>query len=473
MGGARRGLTEVSLYAATCALLVVALVSPRPGHPVLVAVAVLLPVLGVLDRTLFLAARGEHYWTTLMVFVLASDFVPGAKLVQASLWFWAGFSKLNHHFPAVVCVMTSNSPVMRLRSFRRLMYRHYPDDLSPSRLAALMSYLGTALEFTVPVLLLAGSGGALTVAGLVLMLVLHAYVTSNVPMGVPIEWNLLVVYGAFFLFWQHAAEGLAGITAPVVALALVMCVALPLLGNVFPSRVSFLMAMRYYAGNWAYSIWLFRGDSYRKLDRLTKSSAWIHDQLDRMYDHATSVGIFGKVMAFRLMHLHGRAIPLVLHRAVSRLEDYEWVDGEVVAGLALGWNFGDGHLHDERLLRALQPQCGFEPGELRCIMVESQPLGRQTLAYRILDAATGPLDRGEVDVRRLRTLQPWDEAVAQHTVGVCTPAGLLAQPSTPTQQLSVPSTVTVELPLSVRSCAEENVAVLPVDRSVPPDPVNT
>jgi hypothetical protein len=305
--------------------------------------------------------------------------------------------------------MTSNSPVMRLRSFRRLMYRRYPDDVSPSRLAVLMSYMGTGLEFTVPVLLLSGRGGALTVAGLVLMLVLHAYVTSNVPMGVPIEWNLLVVYGAFFLFWQHASDGLAGLTAPVAALVLVMCVALPLLGNFVPSRMSFLMAMRYYAGNWAYSVWLFRGDSYRKLDRLTKSSAWIYDQLDRLYDHATSVGIFGKVMAFRLMHLHGRAIPLVLRRAVPRLEDYEWVDGEVVAGLALGWNFGDGHLHDERLLRAIQHQCDFEPGELRCIMVESQPLGRQTLAYRIVDAATGPLDGGEVDVRQLRALQPWEE----------------------------------------------------------------
>src|ERR1051325_8875753 len=146
--------------------------------------------------------------------------------------------------------------------------------------------------------------------------------------------------------------------------------------------------MRYYAGNWAYSIWLFRGESYRKLDRLKTSSAWIYDQLDRFYDRPTSVGLFGKVMGFRLMHLHGRALPVLLPKAVERLEDYEWVDGEAVAGMVLGWNFGDGHLHREELLAAVQEQCGFEEGELRTIFVEAQPLGRASMAYRIHDAKT-------------------------------------------------------------------------------------
>jgi hypothetical protein len=410
IGASRRGIIDVSLYAATCGLLIATLESPIPSAGELIGIVTLVAALGILDKTLFLAARGEHYWTTTMVFVLASNFVPGAKVVQAALWFWAGFSKLNHHFPAVVCVMTSNSPIMRLQWFRRRMYERYPDDLTPSRLAVLMSYMGTALEFSVPVLLILGRGGAITVAGLILMLVLHVYVTSNVPMGVPIEWNFLMVYGGFFLFWKHAADGFNGITGPVIALVLLMCVVVPLLGNVFPSRVSFLMAMRYYAGNWAYSIWLFKGDSYRKLDRLTKSSPWIYDQLGRLYDRATSIGIFGKVMAFRLMHLHGRALPIILPEAVAHIEDYEWVDGEVVAGLALGWNFGEGHLHGEQLLRSLQEQCGFEAGELRVIMVESQPFGRHTLHYRIHDARTGLVAGGDVEVRELRTRQPWELA---------------------------------------------------------------
>ena len=85
----------------------------------------------------------------------------------------------------------------------------------------------------------------------------------------------------------------------------------------------------------------------------------------------------------------------------------EYLDGELIAGMALGWNFGDGHLHDERLLSAIQAQCGFEEGELRCVFVESQPLGRGRLAYRIVDAKTGELERGALDVAELRTRQPW------------------------------------------------------------------
>ena len=168
------------------------------------------------------------------------------------------------------------------------------------------------------------------------------------------------------------------------------------------------MAMRYYAGNWAYSIWLFKGETYRKLARLTTSSPWVYDQLARFYDKRTAVGLVGKVMGFRLMHLHGRALPILVPKAVDRFEDYEWMDGEIVAGLALGWNFGEGHLHQEQLLESIQAQCGFEAGELRCIFVESQPMGGSTLAYRIVDAKTGEMERGELPIAELRSRQPWE-----------------------------------------------------------------
>ena len=64
--------------------------------------------------------------------ILAGSQIPGAKAVHAALWFWAGFSKLNHHFPSVVGVMTSNSPFTRFAWIRRIMYRDYPADLAPS-----------------------------------------------------------------------------------------------------------------------------------------------------------------------------------------------------------------------------------------------------------------------------------------------------------------------------------------------------
>jgi hypothetical protein len=408
LGGTRRSWLDVGLYLALLVLSFRALVAPALDAGMIVPIVVIVPVIGLADRTIFLALRAEHYWTTLVCFAVAGNWIAGAKAVQIALWFWAGFSKLNHHFPTVVCVMISNSPLVRLPGLRRRMYRSYPDDLRPSRLAVAMSHAGTALELSVPIILLVSPGGTSLVIGIILMLALHLFITGNVPLGVPIEWNVMVVYGAFALFWAHPEVTVQDLGSPALAVFLaIMLVALPLFGNLVPSRLSFLLAMRFYAGNWAYGVWLFRGESYRKLDRLTKASPWVYDQLDRFYDRPTSIGLVGKVMGFRLMHLQGRALSVLIPKAVERLEDYEYVDGEIVAGIVLGWNFGDGHLHREPLLRAVQDQCGFLPGELRCIFVEGQPFGRATMSYRIHDAATGLLEDGTLDVRAMRQRQPW------------------------------------------------------------------
>ena len=146
LGGTRRTWLDVALYLALLVVLVRALLASELDAALLVPIVVLVPLVGLADRTIFLALRAEHYWTMTVCFAFASDWIAGAKAVQLALWFWAGFSKLNHHFPTVVCVMTSNSPFTRFGWLRRRMYRHYPDDLRPSRLAEWMAHAGTALE---------------------------------------------------------------------------------------------------------------------------------------------------------------------------------------------------------------------------------------------------------------------------------------------------------------------------------------
>jgi hypothetical protein len=408
IGAVRRGVLDVAAYAALLVLAARALVAAEPGFAHFAALAGALGLCGVLDKTLFLAARAEHYGTTVVCF-LWRDWLPGAMTVQLALWFWAGFSKLNHHFPTVACVMTSNGPILRSQWLRKRMYRDYPRDLRPSRLAAWLAHGGTLLEFAVPVAFVLTPRGVAPVAAIALMIALHVYIVQNVPMGVPIEWNAMVAYAGFALFWAHPEVRPWDAAVPLGALTVAAAWLLPLAGNLFPSRISFLLAMRYYAGNWAFSIWLLRGEAYKKLERLTTSAGWIYDQLARFYDRATAVGLVGKVMAFRLMHLHGRALPALVPKAVERFEDYEWLDGEIVAGLVLGYNFGEGHLHQEQLLAAVQAQCSFEPGELRCIFVESQPLGQGELEWRIADAATGTLERGALPVAELRARQPWGD----------------------------------------------------------------
>jgi hypothetical protein len=170
--------------------------------------------------------------------------------------------------------------------------------------------------------------------------------------------------------------------------------------------------MRYYAGNWAYSVWLFKGDAEQKLDQhIKKAALGGRKQLLDMNDQDVDMvdAMLCKVPVFRLMHVQGRILHDLLPKACPNVEDYVFHDGEAVAGLVLGWNFGDGHLHQERLLAAVQQECQFEEGELRCIFVESQPIHRPYLAYRICDAKTGQLEAGEVAVKTLLTRQPWPE----------------------------------------------------------------
>jgi hypothetical protein len=411
VGGPTRGVVDVAEYLALVAFALRALVAPSPGLDHFLPLALLIPGLGILDKTVFLAARAEHFWVMIVCFATTPSWLPGAMAVALALWFWAGVSKLNHHFPAVACVMTSNAPLTRLPWLRKAMYRSFPSDLRPSKLAEGIAHGGTLLELAVPLAFLLTPLGTPPLFAIVLMLMLHAYITSNVPMGVPLEWNVIVAYGGFALFWAHPDVSVLSLEPTwLLPFVLAFTVGLPLVGNLFPSRISFLLAMRYYAGNWAYSVWLFRGQSHERLAKLTTSSAWVPDQLARFYDRRTSVGLVGKVMAFRLMHLQGRALPLLIPKAVARLEDYEWLDGELVAGMVLGWNFGEGHLHQEQLLRSVQAQCGFEEGELRCVFVESQPLFGSKLAYRVVDAKTGLLEAGALDVAELRTRQPWEGA---------------------------------------------------------------
>ena len=86
--------------------------------------------------------------------------------------------------------------------------------------------------------------------------------------------------------------------------------------------------------------------------------------------------------------------------------------------MVAGWNFGDGHFHDDRLLRIVQEQCEFEPGELRMVYLESQPAHIQRQRYRIYDAATGLIEEGWVDVAEMVSRGPWLEESFEFPVEV-------------------------------------------------------
>ena len=412
IGGITRNWLDVALYAANHLFLLRALVAPEVTPDLLWPSFVLIPLMGVLDKTLFLAARAEHYYVALVCFTFAAGdalWISACKVVWGAIWFWAATSKVNDHFPSVIQVMMNNGPFFP-KWLKRRLFVDYPDDLRPSRLAAFMSRMGTATEYALPFVLLTSQNEIVTALTLFVMVCFHGYIAINNPSGMPIEWNILMIYGGIFLFGFHPeASPTAILQLPALAAFLFFCLfAVPCYGNLFPSRVSFLLAMRYYAGNWAYNIWLVRKGSAHKFKKLKKAAGTMREQLEKLLPDATMVDVaLTMSMAHRFMHLEGRPLLEALPRAVHNIDDYEWFEGEVLGGMILGWNFGDGHLNDERLLRSIQPQCGFEPGEVRVVMVEGQPLFGSTMHWKIVDAATGLVDEGKTTISRMKGLQPW------------------------------------------------------------------
>lgn len=412
IGGSTRNWLDVLLYAANTLFLVRALIAPELTVALLMPPAILIPLLGITDKTVFLAARAEHYWVALVCLAFAAEgtlWISGAKLVWLAIWFWAATSKLNQHFPSVIAVMLTNSPLIPAW-FHKKLYTDFPHDLRPSRLAAFMAHWGTFVEYTFPFVLLASDGGPVTTVALVVMLGFHSFIGGNFPMGMPVEWNVAMVLGGLFLFGGNPTVSVFDLTTMPLLLGFLVffLFAIPLYGNFVPSRVSFLMAMRYYAGNWAYSVWLFRGNSQDKLDQLPRWNSSMRSQLGRLIQDEDELG--GALMmtpSFRLMHIQGRALHDALPRAVDNLNDYEWVDGELIAGQVIGWNFGDGHLHHLQLLKSIQEKCQFEPGELRVVMVESQPMAGDSMAWVIADAADGVLETGESKIAEMTQRQPW------------------------------------------------------------------
>ncbi|MGI8512275.1 MAG: DUF3556 domain-containing protein, partial [Solirubrobacteraceae bacterium] len=380
--------------------------------PVAIAVLLgLLLLLGLRDKVPYLAARPEIYGLLLVVFLFPVDqLVVAAQIVFVCIWWGAAASKLNRHFPFVVSVMTSNTPWNWSQTMKRRLWRNHPEDVRPGPLAALAAHTGTVIEFGLPLLLLVTHGGTLGTVAVVGMILFHVHITSTFPLGVPLEWNLFMIFGILFLFGHYGEVPLSTLDDPLlIGVILLSGVLLPIAGNLWPEKVSFLTSMRYYAGNWATSQWLFRRDgAEEKFDRsIVKPAPIVVDQLAKLYGSDMAELMLYKGLAFRAMHSHGRALNGLLPRAVDDVERYAIREGEFIAGLAAGWNFGEGHFHHEQLLEAVQERCGFAEGELRVIMLESQPAQVQRQRYRIHDAATGLIEEGWVSVSDMVERQPW------------------------------------------------------------------
>ena len=341
------------------------------------------------------------------------DMIVAVKIAMVIIWMGAGVSKFGRHTSNVVAPMLSNTPWITSLRFKRSLYRDFPTDIRPSKVSSAFTHLGgTIVELTLPLILLFSTNTTITLLAILGMVIFHLVITSTFPLAVPLEWNVFFIFTVGFLFWNFPVGdgyGVGDMSSPwLLAAVLVGLLFFPILGNLRPDLVSFLPSMRQYAGNWASATWAFRGDRENLLnEHIIKASTNQVDQLTAAYGPEVAEIFMQKAMAWRTMHSQGRGLVSLMMRHLDRLENYSIREGEFTCSTLLGWQFGDAHLHDERLIGAVQKRCNFAPGELIVVYIESQPIHKKTQAYRVIDAALGVVERGTYVVSDATDEQPW------------------------------------------------------------------
>jgi Transmembrane protein of unknown function (DUF3556) len=429
--GDRRTWFDIGLYVALLASLAVPLLSPGvhsdslskavPDNTsglvnpaLLIAPIVLLVLNGLRDKTIFLASRGEQYLPVLVIFAVLPfvNMIIALKMVIVVVWVGAGFSKFGKHFSNVIGPMVSNTPYA-FKWLRRAHYRNFPRDLRPSRLADFMAHVnGTTVEIVAPLVLFFSTNKWLTLAAALFMVGFHLFIISTFPLAVPLEWNVVFGYTTIFLFlgfpnWNGYAPW--NMTPPW--LALIVAAALlfyPVLGNLRPDKVSFLPSMRQYAGNWASAVWTFAPGAEQKLDRVTRSAS---NQIDQFiaagYEPEWAEITLQKTTAWRSMHSQARGLYSLLLTHLPDIDTRTVREGEFVCNSLIGFNFGDGHLHNADMIQAVQREAAFEPGECVIAWVESEAFGSGVQHYQLIDAALGVVERGTWKVSDAVAEQPW------------------------------------------------------------------
>jgi hypothetical protein len=271
---------------------------------------------------------------------------------------------------------------------------------------------GTTCEIVMPLVLLFSPWPWMTWVAIVSIWMLHTFIISTFPLAVPLEWNVFFMFCVAFLFGNFkAGEGYGVGDMNPTLLAVVLCMALfPIvLGALRPQYVSFLVGMKQYAGNWASATFSLRSKEIedRINVKIVKAADNQIDQLEPLFGKEISEIFIQKAVAFRMMHPMGRMHISGLMCHVDNLDNRIQREGEFLSNVLTGWNFGDGHCLDERLIAAWQERCQYEPGDVVAVFTESQPAFTKMVQYRVIDAALGTVEKGWYHNDDAYHEQPW------------------------------------------------------------------
>mmetsp|Transcript_80148 Transcript_80148/g.226883 ORF Transcript_80148/g.226883 Transcript_80148/m.226883 type:complete len:557 (-) Transcript_80148:24-1694(-) len=397
--GGLRTKTTVALFVAYCMALLAALAAPAVGPWQVAPVLALLAALVPFDVLPFFASRGEHYVYQAVCFMFpGQQWRFGCQMVQVALWTGAGLSKVGPWFKHVVAFMVPNCVFLApcVPAVRRALHRDAPKDLRPSAACALLAAGGTATELVMGWLCLFEPTRQW---GVRLALVFHSYILSMTPIASVFEWNIYSMLMANHLFaGEEAAVWPPPALAPTLKWFLVVALLLvPLLGQLRPSWVPFLMAYRPYAGNWRAMWCVLADEAVPKLRRLRTFGSPLLGERGRpllgaepRFEEHLDYFCNALLMFFP----NYRALPSIIE-AVERRRGWAAGTARVLAQVPLenyitGWSLWIGWGVFRDIFRAtVQEVCGFAVGE--CFFVFFEPMGLfgRVVRWRVVDVSSG------------------------------------------------------------------------------------
>eukprot|EP00929_Paragymnodinium_shiwhaense_P039526 TRINITY_DN20743_c0_g1_i2.p1 TRINITY_DN20743_c0_g1~~TRINITY_DN20743_c0_g1_i2.p1 ORF type:complete len:567 (-),score=54.49 TRINITY_DN20743_c0_g1_i2:571-2271(-) len=394
---AKRSMLQVLLYIAYVTALVYAI--REPSFTRVTITNIMLAAATVGDFTIFLASRGEHYGY-MMVCMCFPDWIAGCQWCQLMLWLMVGCSKCGPWFKYAIQVLVKDAvwtPCLPELFSARFFHKDFEnDDYTPSRATHCLGYLGAAGEWLLPICCVASAPGEVVnrigVAG---MIAYHAFIWCTLPTASVFEWQYFTMIMTYFLYGLHP---LAFPTSSpfLVAFLVVVLLVFPVVGQLKPTLVPFLLAYRQYAGNWRMGMMLLRRKSKAKFERLKTYESiyfWEHAPKEMGGERAQFITFapFLVVPQFRGVFSIMEAF---FEQTNTSTDDFWLVLQFPFVNAVMGWNLGGGwEINRECWRNAMVDICGLEPGDMYMVMCEPvEALPPYNLAYRVMDMAKGPND---------------------------------------------------------------------------------
>jgi len=382
----------------------------------------------VFDFSIYNASRGEHY-VYMLVCLSFPDWRSGMQCVQLALWCWAGVSKMGPWFQYVIPFITKDSilsPCLPSTLLAKLLLKDYPRDLNPSTFTIITAWTGAFLEILFPAFCTASS--AVRLVGVFGMIAYHAFIGMCMPFASVFEWNWFCVIVAYYMFCLNE---FSLPTSPLLqAFLFIVLVVIPIIGQLYPTLVPFLLAYRPYAGNWRFQWYVLHKDALPKHQKLkTWEDPFVASNARWMYSWFGSWGQKSMQLISRFDYFFTASVLYVpayrpLISVLERLceeNGWKWDDvycsfSEPYQNQVFGWSLGTGWIAARECTReAFNSICKFSKAEMYFIQFEpSQPFpcGKDhVVQFRCFDVTEGPENaqiHGAVPYAQLADSQPAD-----------------------------------------------------------------